>query len=201
MMATRPDRVFVVHGDLFTLPIGQLATSYQLLQDRWGWSQKAVRHYLKGQTEGQQKGKQKAIQMGKQSSRRSSIITILNIEQYIKRANRRANRRHIKGQTEGQTENGRLRPSVEQVVEFCRAIGVNQDDAEYCYHHWNGNGWKIDQKPIVSWKSAIHAWKKAKYLPSQKPAGRKQLTFAQQATLNTLKAVEDFAKGETDDDG
>lgn len=194
IMATRTNREFLVHGTLYSLPIGQLATSYQILQDRWGWSQKAIRKFISGQTDRQQ--------MGKQISPRSSIFTILNIEQYSKSGKQKGKQTEKKGQTEGQTETKEKRtsgrPDIEQVVAYAATIAVIRSDAEYCFYHWEGNGWRNGSHTVADWKATIRAWKKANYLPSQR-SKQQPLTFAQRATMNTLQAIKDFAKGETND--
>lgn len=58
--------------------------------------------------------------------------------------------------------------SLDEIMAFCKEIGLFPRDAEYLFHNWEGNGWRIKGKAIKNWQATIRAWKAQGYLPSQK---------------------------------
>lgn len=65
-------------------------------------------------------------------------------------------------------EGKRKARSEEEVVEFCKSVGLRENDGHYFWNHWEGNGWINGAKPIRSWKATIRSWKDAGHCPSQK---------------------------------
>ena len=90
------------------------------------------------------------------------------------------------------TLKSKRKANYEDLKAFCSELNLPELDSEYLFNHWEGNGWTNKDKPIRNWKATIRAWKAARILPSQKPSTQNRLTFDQQKTVNTLKAVESF---------
>lgn len=60
------------------------------------------------------------------------------------------------------------RPTLPEIVEFTRTIGLPDSDGEATFHKWEGNGFTNGGKPIKNWQATIRAWKTSGYMPSQK---------------------------------
>jgi hypothetical protein len=60
------------------------------------------------------------------------------------------------------------RGSIEEVIKFCRDIGLPESDASWFFYKCEGNGWINGGKPIKNWRATIRAWQSAGYMPSQK---------------------------------
>ncbi len=74
---------------------------------------------------------------------------------------------------EGKEEKGTggkalARPSLPEVVEYVKSLGLHEQDGEYLFHHWEENGWKRGKEPIQNWKAAVQKWKAGQFFPSQK---------------------------------
>lgn len=59
----------------------------------------------------------------------------------------------------------RARGRLPEMIAFCRSLGLETQDAEYCFHKWEGSGWKNSGRKIACWRSTIRAWMSAGYLP------------------------------------
>lgn len=62
----------------------------------------------------------------------------------------------------------KARGTLTQLKEFAIKLGLPESDGEACFDKWEGNGWKNNGKPIVSWESTMRSWKTNKYVPSLK---------------------------------
>jgi hypothetical protein len=60
--------------------------------------------------------------------------------------------------------------SEQQVIEFCRTLGLPDSDGSAMWFKWIGTGWKNGGNPIKDWKATIRSWKHSGYMPSQKGA-------------------------------
>lgn len=58
--------------------------------------------------------------------------------------------------------------SLDEIMAFCKEVGLFPRDAEYLFHKWEGCGWKNGKASIKNWQATIRAWKAQGYLPSQK---------------------------------
>ncbi len=77
----------------------------------------------------------------------------------------------IGGEGRGQKGSGGKappRPTLPEVVEFCKTIDLPTSDGEATFHKWEGNGFTNGGKPIKDWQATIRAWKASGYMPSQK---------------------------------
>ena len=71
--------------------------------------------------------------------------------------------------TEKKVKASKRRPnSQEEVVDYCKHLGLPESDGTYMFDHWEGNGYKNSGKAMNCWKATIRSWKTAGYLPSQK---------------------------------
>jgi hypothetical protein len=59
-------------------------------------------------------------------------------------------------------------PTIEEVTEFTRSLGLPDTDSHATFYKWEGNGWTNGGKPIKDWKATIRSWHAGGYLPSQK---------------------------------
>lgn len=57
---------------------------------------------------------------------------------------------------------------LDRVIEFAKAEGIRQTDADWFYWKGRGNGWTNGGRPILDWKATLRSWNRAGYLPSQK---------------------------------
>lgn len=60
------------------------------------------------------------------------------------------------------------KPSLNQVLYFCKAEGKPVKDGEWFFLKCEGNGWKNNGKAIVNWESTMRAWWLSGVFPSQK---------------------------------
>ncbi len=65
----------------------------------------------------------------------------------------------------------RLPENKEQCIEFVTShLKLSQADGVWLWDHWSGNGFKVNGKPMVSWKHTARSWRTQNYFPSLKPA-------------------------------
>lgn len=74
---------------------------------------------------------------------------------------------------------GVFKPTLQQLQDFCISIGLPASDGEYCFHKWEGNGWRNGNQVIKNWQATIRSWNLMGYLPSNKAP--KQPTATAQA--------------------
>lgn len=61
------------------------------------------------------------------------------------------------------------RPKDEQeVVDYCRHLGLPKSDGSAMWDRWEGNGFKNGGKAMNCWKATIRSWKANGYMASQK---------------------------------
>jgi hypothetical protein len=59
-----------------------------------------------------------------------------------------------------------------EIKGFAIDLGLPASDGEFCFHKWEGSGWRNGGNLIKDWRSTMRAWKTAGYMPSQKNGGR-----------------------------
>lgn len=74
----------------------------------------------------------------------------------------------LPGMPESERDTRFKKPSLEEVITYCKTRRITVNDAEWFYDKCVGCGWKNNGKPIVDWQATIRSWYKAGYLPSQK---------------------------------
>ncbi len=60
------------------------------------------------------------------------------------------------------------RASREELVTYCKSLGLPASDGEILYDKWESGGWRNGSRQIKDWKSTVRVWKGYGYLPSQK---------------------------------
>jgi hypothetical protein len=69
--------------------------------------------------------------------------------------------------------------TMEELKSYSVEIGMNENDGEFLFSHFEETGWKRGKDPIKDWKATMRKWKAGGWLPSQKaspgqkPAHRK----------------------------
>lgn len=58
--------------------------------------------------------------------------------------------------------------SLEEVLAFCRELGLPRTDAEWFWHKCEENGWQNGGKSIRDWRLTLRSWHAAGYVPSIK---------------------------------
>jgi uncharacterized protein YdaU (DUF1376 family) len=58
--------------------------------------------------------------------------------------------------------------SLEEVIIFCREIGLPRADAEWFWHKCEANRWTNGGKRILDWQQTLRSWKAGGYVPSIK---------------------------------
>jgi hypothetical protein len=64
--------------------------------------------------------------------------------------------------------NGPAQGSLEEFRAYAASLGLSENDGEYLFEHFMGNGWKTGGNQVHDWKAIMRSWKAAGYLPSQK---------------------------------
>lgn len=54
-------------------------------------------------------------------------------------------------------------PTIEQVVAAAAKRGLDEDQAQYFWHHYEAVGWMTGKGPIVNWKAKLRLWDPNKY--------------------------------------
>jgi hypothetical protein len=53
-------------------------------------------------------------------------------------------------------------------------LGLEDNDAAALWEHWEGNGWKVNGRPMQSWKHTAANWERRKlFFPSLQPQPRR----------------------------
>jgi len=60
------------------------------------------------------------------------------------------------------------RATKDEIVLYCKSIGLPESDGVVLFDKWQGNGWKNGKQSIKDWKATIRTWKAYGYLASQK---------------------------------
>lgn len=87
------------------------------------------------------------------------------------------------------------RPTLAEIIEFCKNEHLPESDAQATFHKWEGNGWKNGTNPIKDWKATIRSWKASGYMPSQRTAtngGYKHPTSTQPPESHGLRQANVF---------
>lgn len=58
--------------------------------------------------------------------------------------------------------------SIDEVLQFCRDLGLPRTDAEWFWHKCEGNGWQNGGKAILDWRQTLRSWRAGGYVPSIK---------------------------------
>lgn len=160
MLANFKDGDVLSKGSVVHIKRGQVFRTQQYLGDRWGWSIKKVRNFLKF-LEGQEMVTLKGIAQG-------MLITIEKYAFY-----------QSEGQSEGIKEDiveGRQRatkeeekeeknikrfipPTVEEVAVYCQARR-NNIEPEAFIDYYASKGWMVGKNKMKDWRAAVRNWER-----------------------------------------
>jgi len=90
-----------------------------------------------------------------------------------KRVSNRDNEDENENEIVVKTVEAKKKASYEGVRAFCLEIQLTEDDADWVFNKWQGNGWKNDGKPIADWKATVRSWKRICLFPSQRDGNGK----------------------------
>lgn len=74
-------------------------------------------------------------------------------------------RREEEKEPKGSQKNIFLKPTLEQVREYCRERKNAVDPERFC-DHYESNGWKVGKNPMRDWKAAVRTWEKSDQKPT-----------------------------------
>lgn len=155
---------------------GQIVTSQQSLADRWKWSRRQVRTYLRNLNE--------SNMVTIKSTRNYTTITIVNYAIYQDarptdgptNGQRKTNRRPTDDQqttTQEESKEGKKEkiyiPTRADVASYVseKALPGDPDDV---FDYYEAIGWEINGKPIKDWRAVVRRWKQYEP-PEQKKTG------------------------------
>ena len=52
------------------------------------------------------------------------------------------------------------KPTIPEIVKYCRDERGNKVDAVKFFNHYESNGWKVGKNPMKDWKAAIITWER-----------------------------------------
>jgi len=151
---------------------GQIVTSQQSLADRWKWSRRQVRTYLRNLNE--------SNMVTIKSTRNYTTITIVNYAIYQDarptdgptNGQRKTNRRPTDDQQTTTQEESKeekkerreraasaamVSPSLEEVISYQEESGIDVDPEAF-WDYYEGNGWMRGDSPIRNWKAVMRGW-------------------------------------------
>jgi hypothetical protein len=79
-----------------------------------------------------------------------------------------------------------VKPTQGEVKEYCRSLGLTDNDAVAFWEGKEANGWRNGSTKIKDWQATIRSWKANRYHPSQKQGASTKATFVDRnaGTLN-----------------
>jgi hypothetical protein len=79
-----------------------------------------------------------------------------------------------------------VKPTQGEVKEYCRSLGLTDNDAVAFWEGKEANGWRNGSTKIKDWQATIRSWKANGYHPSQKQGASTKATFVDRnaGTLN-----------------
>lgn len=63
-----------------------------------------------------------------------------------------------------------VRPTVEQVAEYCCSRGNSVDPQRFC-DYYEANGWRVGKNPMRDWRAAVRTWERNSAGPSSRSPG------------------------------
>ena len=71
-----------------------------------------------------------------------------------------------------------VKPTVEEIAEYCRERGNNIDPQEF-FDHYESNGWIVGRSPMKDWKAAVRTWEKRHSLDARPAAKPERQTLSE----------------------
>lgn len=172
-LANFEDRKTVYKGEVVTCERGSVYRSISFLADRWGWSRKKTRAFIKSLESD-----------GMVTTKVTTHRTAITIENYgfyqdvgttngttkvptkeqqrnSKGVNeRRMNKELKEGEEVYRASAPFVPPTVEEISAYCRERN-NQIDAEEFFDYYEARGWKLSKgAPMKDWKATVRGWEK-----------------------------------------
>ncbi len=207
--------------DGFTIRRGQLLTTYAELARDCGASLQEVRTAFKSLIA--------SGEVSTQQTKRKTLVTICNYESYqseqhldniqatsyqhsnniettseqqliLEQGNKET--REEKKVSDDTKEKKFVRPTVEQVAEFCKEQGYNIDPEQFV-NYYDSKGWLVGKSPMKDWKAAVRTWvrndrDRAPYANHQKnaptPAPQPQYGLFNLSDLRKPQSVADYGE-------
>lgn len=167
LRAAPETRTVPVNGGSVIIERGQFAASMRTLANRWQWSVGKVNCVLK---------EFEAMNLiEKATEGHITILSIVNYDQFI--GSKHDDKDVFSGQlfpvvkqeaakTETKTQSTTtpakpvkrfVRPTVDQVREFCKERGYNIDPESFV-DFYESKGWVVGKSPMKDWKAAVRTW-------------------------------------------
>lgn len=58
-----------------------------------------------------------------------------------------------------------IKPTLQEMIEEGKRIGLPQLQSERCWHYYESNGWRVGKNAMKNWHSVMRTWK-GKYMES-----------------------------------
>ena len=178
-----------INGKFIHHQIGEFVAAERFLVKRWGWSRTKVRNFIQNH--------EKAHKLDQRKDQGEVVRIICNYGTYVFLKTKEDTKEKSEDETINQTDEeppknqGRTKTnkekeekkekksickkakadSIEEVIDYCKSLGLETSDGVYFWNHWEGNGWINGGKVIKDWKATIRAWKAYGHLSSQKNGG------------------------------
>jgi hypothetical protein len=78
-----------------------------------------------------------------------------------------------------------VKPTVEQVAEYCRKRGNSINSAEFM-DHYTANGWMVGKSKMKDWQASVRTWERRQH---EKPNGASRGTVRIEDTLANLRRI------------
>lgn len=52
------------------------------------------------------------------------------------------------------------KPTLQEMINYGTEIGLDGEECEACYDHYEGNGWRVGKNPMKDWRAAMRNWKR-----------------------------------------
>lgn len=72
---------------------------------------------------------------------------------------RRGNGRESKGKEKKGARATFVKPTLQEVTDYCKAKGYDIDPLQFCAHY-ESNGWRVGRNPMKSWRASVVTWVK-----------------------------------------
>lgn len=65
---------------------------------------------------------------------------------------------NYKERKESKENTKQCNPTLGEISEYAREIGLAVDDAENFFDYYTANGWKVGRQAMVDWRAALRNW-------------------------------------------
>lgn len=178
MLANHKNVKQLKNGKIQTFKRGTVNRSIMSLAERWGWTRKAVRKFLKILETDQMV----SVLASTNGATRGTTITLLNYDKYqnlgttkeTTTGSTRAQQRDNNGTTTGHKQimkkneknekndvyaQPQQPPTLEEVRSYVKASGLSISPERF-WRYYDENGWKLSGGgPVRSWKLAAQKWR------------------------------------------